>query len=360
MVLLLYLFIILYWYIYGRHDYETQKRYIYITSIFILLIMGLRNCAIYDDTLGYVLNFEDLKYDSIAEIIDNNHKDTFFWVFSYYISQISGGNYTIWLCVISAVYIIPVLFLLKYFSPNPMVSWVAFIFNGLLFFSMAGLRQTMAMGLVILAFIALTKRKDMWYFLLIGLAYLFHGTSLISLLIYPIVKFNIKFTKWITFYYLILTIVVIAIGEAFLHPLTTFLGRYDARYGDYVMSEGSTYTYLLIQICLVVPSLYILQSRMKEVWIAWFSNLSMLAIVFVAGSPIISEMFRVSMYFSWAEIILFAIAMNEVYYRNRSIPILFISLITIYLLFISPNLLREYLFFFEDSYNYVSTHYILE
>lgn len=356
MILLLYLFIVFFWYLKGCHNENTRENYILITTISILMIMGLRNSAIYNDTIGYVLDYKSLGNRSLDEIIENNHKDPYFWVFSYYVNIISGGSYTVWLLIISAVYVVPVANLIRRFSLNPMISWVAFFFLGLFLFAMAGLRQTMAMGLVIIAFLNLTKNKQLWFFVFLGVAYLFHSSSLIALLIYPIVKYKIEFTKKSIFLYILMIAVVIAVGSVLLRPLTVFLGKYDARYADYYFSEGSTFTYLLQQLCLVIPSLYILQERLEERKVSLFAHLSMIAIVFVSGSPVIAELFRISMYFSWAQIILFAMAMHEINYRNQGSQAIFLLLMTFYMAF-NGTLLQEYFFYFQDASDYALSHF---
>lgn len=72
-------------------------------------------------------------------------------------------------------------------------------------------------------------------------------------------------------------------------------------------------------------------------------------------SPVIAEMFRLSMYFSWADVILFSMAMSKI--KTPFYKFSYIFLISLYLIFINGTLQEEYFFYFQDTTAFIETHY---
>ena len=357
MIKLTFIIILLYWLQINRNSEKAVSKYNYVIAGLFFLMMGLRNEAIFGDTYGYVQNFWNLQDMTIQQIIWRWPKDSFFYIFAHYLHPIVFHNYTVWLLVIAALYMYPMYIIVKRYSVNPMFSWVCFIFIGLMTFNMAGLRQTMAFGLVMTAFLMLMDGKKKYFFGLIAAAYLFHGTSLICLLYYPLSK--LQFNKTMIKLYVVGLAVLMVMGVTVLQALTAFLGESDERfigYGENML--GSNYTYMIQQALLVLPSLYILRHRFTEPMVALFANFSMMSFLFISMSPVIAEMFRVSMYFSWANMLLFPMAMAEVSKRNNTLPSLYIAFFVLYLIFVNKTAWQEYYFWFEDTSHIIRNFYI--
>lgn len=364
MFLILFAFITLYWYWIPKKDEESIRKYVAITAFAFFLLAGLRHMTIYNDTLGYVLNFKDIETMSMQKIIWRWPKDTFFYIVAYYLHPVLNHSYTLWLLLISAIYMYPVYLLVKKYSKNPMYSWWCFAFIGLMMFTMAGIRQTIAMGIVLYGFVFLLNGRNLYFFICIVLAYFFHASALIFLLVFPLVKLELKFTPSTIFFYLIAIVAVLYSGRTILKDVTEFIAQSDERFIGYAKAmHGSNYTYALQQLLLTVPSIYYLRGRLHEKNIALFAHIALIALIAVLMSPIIAEMFRVSMYFSWSIMILFPMAMQEAQKNGESIlPRLYLILFIIYLVFINKTLMSDYYFWFEDVseyINYMNLYYCL-
>lgn len=348
MILILFIVILVYWSMINHDDQKAITKYnVVITAMFVLL-MGLRNECIYSDTYGYFLNFGLLENMEVEAIIARWPKDSFYYIFNHYIHPLIFHDFSVWLCLIAVLYMIPLSLIVKRYSVNPMWSWVCFIFLGLMMFVMAGLRQTIAMGFILIAFLKLLDGQKKYFFIFVAISYLFHGSSLICLLMYPLSKmrFNSKMIMW----YLVAFVVMLVMGKTVLTNIIGYIGESDARYIGYGESmKGSNYTYMIQQALLAMPSLYFLRDRYEERHIAIFLHLSMVAFIFVSLSPVIAEMFRLSMYFSWANMVVFPLAMYEASKRQPIVPSIALSLVTIYLVFINGMVLNKYYFWFEDA-----------
>lgn len=355
MILALFIFITIYWYAIRKNNNKIVI-YTKTTAFLFFLLAGLRNEAFYSDTYDYIQNFYNIGDMSVQDIIWTWPKDSFFYIFTHYLHPIILHNYTLWLLLISALYIYPIYWLIKRYSPNPMISWWCFALVGLMMFMMQGLRQTMAMGIVLCGFIFLLKGKNKYFFLSIALAYLFHATSLIFALVYPLTKLKFKFNKATILFYISVFLIVILKGETMLKNATDFLSQSDTRFIGYGEElHGSTWTYTLQQAVLIVPILYFLRDRFKDATVAILSHISLLAFILVSLSPVIAEMYRLSMYFSWAEILLFPIALDEAKkYGKKSLEVLFVAFAMFYLLYIHA-LQIDYMFFFQDASSVIRT-----
>ena len=350
MIAITFFFILIYWYLIKNSGSQAVKRYNVVIPLLFFLVGGLRNAAIYGDTFGYVRGFIDLENMSLQDIAFEHPKDTFFYIASHYLHPVLFHNYTLWLLLIAAIYTYPMFKLVRDYSANPMWSWVLYVLLGYFSFGMAGLRQTVAMGFCFYSFLHLVKGEWGKSLIIIAIAYLFHGTALLFLLIFPFTRIKFSFNKYTILIYAVIMVVIGLYGTAILGGLTESLGTRDERYISYGEDmRGSTYTYMIQQLFVVLPSLYFLRNRFHEPKVALFAHISVIALLFISLSPVIAEMFRVSMYFSWANMVLFPMAMVEASKRDKRIPAIFISIIVIYLVFINKSILVPYFFWFQDA-----------
>lgn len=355
MIKFTFIFLLLYWLGINSKNEKAVNKYNTVMTVLFIIMMGLRNEVTYGDTYGYFVNFEDFGGMSVREIIDRWPKDTFYYICGHFLHPVVSHNYTLWLFLIALLYMIPLSMIVKRYSVNPMFSWLCFIFIGLMMFVMAGLRQTIAFGFMMIAFLKLLDGKKKYFFLFIAIAYLFHATSLICLLIYPLSK--LRFNRRMLLWYVAAFGVLVVMGATVLQGITSYLGENDARYISYGENlHGSNYTYMIQQAMLILPSFYFLRNRFNEPLVAFFSHLSMVAFIFVSMSPIIAEMFRVSMYFSWANMILFPMAMTEASKKKSLLPSFFIVFFILYLVFVNKTAWTDYYFWFEDATHLLMWH----
>lgn len=351
MIKLTFLIIVLYWFFFRPKGEKGISLYITICASLIFMTMGLRSEAIFGDTFGYVYNYKHICELSVKDVLLLWEKDRFFWLVSYCISFITKGNYTIWLLLISLLLIIPLAKLIRKYSIQPMYSFLLLIYLGLLFFFMAGLRQTIALSFIIIGGLVLldqnrTKRnKIVLYTICTILAWLFHGTAWVAIL--ALLFINRPINRKSLFIYLCVLVICFMSGQVLMSNTITYIGQYDERYLGYGEDmNGATITYFLQQLVLVGPSLFFLKNRYADPTISFFLHLSVIGLILVSLSPVVAEMFRLSYYFSWANIILFTYTIRELRRINNYLPILFFALFIFFILFVVK--LNEYYFFFED------------
>ena len=169
---------------------NVRKICMFLETIIFLIVLGLRDMHI---GMGDVVNVYMPEYRHILEFsffdIIKKFKDPIFYVITRICILISNNNISFWLTVCAAAYIIPIMFLIYRESKYPLISIIIFVALNFFGTAFSGLRHCIACGILCFAYKPLNSR-ELWKFLLIVLfASMFHITSLIFLLAYPIIGY---------------------------------------------------------------------------------------------------------------------------------------------------------------------------
>ena len=171
---------------------SRTRQAIFLFSAFLIYTLhsGLRHWSIGPDTYQYNTIFENVKADSIDiiwnNVLTNNGIDPFYDLFQK-VFQFVSSDYQIYLVFVGIIFFSSFGFLLfdNLRSLQQMVLanliFVAY-FSG--FYSITGIRQTIATSILMYAFAFLKRKKHLLFLLFMLLASLFHITSLIFLLSY--------------------------------------------------------------------------------------------------------------------------------------------------------------------------------
>ena len=362
MIKFTFLFIILYWLLLKPNGEKAVNRYITLCAILFIAMMGLRNEAIYADTCGYVGDFKELYKYSLKYIFILYKKDAFFWIVSFYLSKLFNGNYTVWLSLIAVSFMLPVTKMIRRYSLEPMYSWILFIYLGFMFFVMAGLRQTAAMSLTLTGFLILLdesrgqKKRVLWFVGCVVIASLFHGSAWICLI--GLLFYKRSFGGTTIILYIVTLAIGMIMGKSILNEVVSVVTQYNDRYLSYAEAmRGSSYTYFIQQLLIVIPTLYFLRNNLRNTLVATLCHFSIIGLLFVSLSPFIAEMFRMSFYFSWANIVLFPVAIKAMRREIPIAPALFLFFVVFYLVFIDGTVMMNHYFWFEDTKSIIQQMY---
>lgn len=170
---------------------SAHKRifYVLIPGFSIWVVMALRSDMVGTDILNYSLEFYNSNFYLDYKIRKSEMGYSYFNNFF----NILGFGYQQYIALIAGIFIIAISYFYYNYSRYIVLSFYLHITIGLFSISMSGLRQTIAIGLSIIAFTFLEKNKIFLYFLAIGVAYLFHNSALVFLLLYFFRK--VKITK---------------------------------------------------------------------------------------------------------------------------------------------------------------------
>ncbi len=168
-----------------RHNHYI---YFIIAGTSLFFIMALRDVTVGTDTFSYYYEYQN------ADVYINNlfrPTELGYSYFNYVINRLGLGFQT-FLAIIATFIVFSISILYYKYSKNILLSYYLFVTIGLFSMSMTGLRQTMAVSLTILAFIYLMKNKNALFFIFVGIAYFFHNSAIVFLLIFFLKKIRIN------------------------------------------------------------------------------------------------------------------------------------------------------------------------
>lgn len=329
-------------------DHKKTSRSLTILFLVItFLVMGLRHKYCYQDTFGYIQHYDYVGTLSWGEIVAYFDRDVIFWYVSKAINIISSGNYTIWLIVISFIYIASFIKLIKKESLIPAVSALIMVVLGLYYFAFTGLRQTLALAFIAFSIYYILNKELSKALLMVLIASLFHLTSLIFLIVFPLIR--IRLNKKILILYVVVGFVFYVLGA----NISVFINSISAtdRFEHYA-ENGSSLNFMgfFIKLLLLISSFIFLGNKRYEDKNNILLHLAIISLIAQSISAHLAEMFRISMYFSISYVLLFANSLVE--YKKRTgkvdFPMLIVILLVLYIFTANNSIVnRDYSFFFD-------------
>lgn len=283
----------------------SRKAFIVISGAFLFLISATRSIYFTTDVEGYVSKYLSLGYVDISTLLqdffDPASKDTLFYLCAKIINEL-GVSYQIWLAVIAALFCYSVSKIIYEYSDEACISFIAVISLGYFYFSLSGLRQSIALSIIILSYKYLREKRLLTFILMVLLGALFHSSAIIFLCAYPLANMNVGWKQ-------ILGIVfVIAVAQFFSGNMIELLGSLGmtGRYDYYIENENKlSISGFIIQLCIYFFCLCykkrVLKLDKKNISLY---NLLFCGLAFQSFATVIAEFFRVSMYFSIFSIVL--------------------------------------------------------
>ena len=206
-----------------------------LTCIVLFLVYMLRDYRVGVDLEGYVYAYDNMDKKNYYETYLENG-----YVFLMEICNKIGLTFRGFLLILYLAFFIPFAEFLKRYSKDAVLSLIIFICYNFLVFTLSGLRQTVAMGICLVAFMVAqktTKKALIWYILLIVLAMQFHKSAIVFLPAYFIMRHSLD-KRWLLFYS-IFSLVVILIRV----PIVVYLNAADYTHYQFEsnLTIGSTF-----------------------------------------------------------------------------------------------------------------------
>ncbi|MGF0021482.1 EpsG family protein [Acidaminococcus fermentans] len=293
------------------------------------LFAGLRDISFGPDLFIYQNRF--LSYtpfvgysDIILDYKQGTMKDALFYIIMKIFSDL-GLSYQIFMATVTGFYIIIVSILIFKYSKNPIISFVMFISLSWLQFSFTGLRQTVAMGMCIIALLLLLQnKKSVSAILCIWLAGFTHSSAWIFLIVPVIARFNIKIGR-IRFIQLTLASLIMSIvGSSVFREIVAAIAWNEAM-ANYADSDiFLNWTGFIIQLLVTAFSYIFYDSVVRDYpYESLLFSLMAIGVGLQAFSSVVAEMFRVSMYFSIASICVYPTALMTIKSKRYKVLLLY-------------------------------------
>ncbi|NQU80861.1 MAG: EpsG family protein [Bacteroidetes bacterium] len=283
----------------------NNKLFIQISGFSLFLICALRDVNFGDDGVRYMqkyLYFSNVNISVLwTDFLTFEVKDPFFNLFSKIIS-ILGFSYQFWFAIIAAIFCTAVSTTIYKYSSSIIISFIALISLGYLYFSMTGLRQTIALSMILISYKFLRERKLVVFIIIVVFGALFHSSALIFLLAYPFAYMKIGWKQILS---VGSSLVMAFLFSNQLRQLIRVIGwnKYLSYYADRDIKltiSGFIIQLLIISFCLFYKKGVLFEDK-KNISLY---NLLFIGLIFQSFAIVVAETFRISMYFSIFSIIL--------------------------------------------------------
>lgn len=353
LVLILTLFAIYYFGGAGRSvfDQKTRRKQVTLMGSVMFLFAALRSFDVGQDLPMYYdqyLRDAHLQIDDI--LVDLASRDPVFHIFIHFLNYISP-NPQLMLVVVAFVVTFGFSYLVYHEKGNVLLFFMMFIGFRMFSFTLSGLRQAIALGLIFIAYVYLKKSKYIPYIVITLLASLFHTTAILFLLAFPASKVNYKVLS-ITLISAALAIVLSGGGVS--KTIASLI--FDERFEGYSLTkfEGNTTFYLyLIMYAISLSGMRNIIKHDNNAVIAM--NMFTIGIFFSFIGQQLDSVFRIAYYFIFAQFPVFSVFIyNQI--KGEHIMAEFVHFIICVLLVAQYLLLGtgagtdNYTFFWESSF----------
>lgn len=228
-----------------RNPMRRRNRITTYITIVIALVLGLRHPSMgvdlqYGRPYGYLWSFESIARYSMADLLKLKGWMNYEWGFILYNKLLSyvSTEYS-WLLFISAVLsIVPVGSMIRRYSKDPVFSAIVYLALPCFLMPFSGLRQGIAIGICCISMSYIQEKKLGKFALIVIAASLFHFSSIIFALAYPL--YHIRIPKKIRLW----MIPALAVVYAARYPLFAIASRLFKEHA--VASDTGAFTLMIV------------------------------------------------------------------------------------------------------------------
>ncbi|MBQ3506939.1 MAG: EpsG family protein [Clostridia bacterium] len=266
------------------------SRRITVTSFFLLLIflLAFRDVTCGTDLVRYEEKFMEAGTTAWSEVFVAE-KDVGYYVFQKLIRSVTS-HFGFFLALVAVLSLAPIWFFYRKEVENPILAIALFITVAPFTMYFSGLRQILAMALVIPAWYC-AKHKKWWLFILTVLVTAaFHSSGCIIALIYPLYHARIT-KKWL----LLLTptmLLVLVLNKPLFRMLLSLVGD-----SGYEMTDTGAYTVLILLVLFTAYSFIIPDEATMDADTAAMRNILVLSVFLQCFAPVHTLAMRVNYYF---------------------------------------------------------------
>ena len=246
-------------------DFNKKMVFVLISCILLIIISSFRSNSIGADMDVYLQIFESSKNKSMIDIISsglsldhflssemyNGFYETGYILFNKMVSIISDSDFAFKLSC-SLFVNIPVCFMIYKYSKDELMSMLLFILLGYYTQSFVIIRQYMALSMIIIALHFLIESEDAKFYTFVFIAFLFHKTAIVFLIVKLLKSYWDIIIKYIKFICIALSILFVLANPI----LKFFIMNFYPFYSDKIVF-GEGLNLLIFMLIILLFSLYI-------------------------------------------------------------------------------------------------------
>lgn len=282
---------------------NRRKIFCFFAVLVLFLISAMKEITANGDLRGYANAYSTLPFRSYASLYTewraDELKDFGFYAFGKFFADLDIPV-EVWMGCIALIFACGCGAFFCRYSEDCFLSILIVMTLGYYSFTLSGLRQTVALSVIFLAYHFLLKKKPVHFILSVLVAFLFHSSALIFLPAYWIAKLKIGKKQ--------LVIIVIALLAAVFFPgllrnIISSVAWNDSLAGYAERDAFLSWSGYVIQLFVLVFCLFFRKSMIyrddeEREKIDALLNCMVIGLCLQGFSGVVAEMFRVSYYYS--------------------------------------------------------------
>ena len=272
------------------------KAFLGLFFIILFLLLSFRGISNGIDLANYESIFNDISKRSWSQVFRKEYMTNIelgYALLNKLVAQFNG-NFRVVLVVVACLSTLPYFMLFKEESDFSILIMALFlsVFPFTMIFSW--LRQSIAMGLAVPAYLATRKHNFLSFILIVLFVYLFHESALVMLAIYPVYHLKIK-PSWLWVILPVMFLVLLFNEQIFKIVLTLANQKYVDRYGKIV--KTGAYTMLLLFVLFLLFAFILPDERKLSDEVRGLRSILVLVVAVQLFAPISQMVMRIDYYF---------------------------------------------------------------
>lgn len=271
---------------------KRDKRALVFFFSFFLLMLCLKSDHLGADTQQYYYHFRQISSLPWSGIWGYGYEVGFVALFKLISTATSNFHWAI--VIVNLLSVIPIM--LIYFSDYKYsyLKIALFISSSLFSGYFSGARQNIAVGIVLLAYLMVKKKKPLQFVLLVSIASLFHKSAWIALLLYPAYHVRIR-KKMLPIIGVLMMAIFIFRRQIFTSLLVIASDKYANLYGT--VTETGAFTLLILYILFSIFVFVVTNINTRDQETNGLCNYMLIATAIQMFTSIAHGVGRLNMYF---------------------------------------------------------------
>jgi hypothetical protein len=273
---------------------KKQSRILVVFFALYFLLLAMRNSQVGVDLAQYLPRFRQIASTPWSEIFSRfDTVEPGYVLLNKVISSI-WVNEQFFLTVVAAATVVPIAILYCKESEQAFLSISIFLILPMFSMFFSGLRQSLAIALVVPAYYFMREKKLLRFLLTVLLAYTFHTSALVLLLLYPL--YHAKITKKALWTVIPGMAVIYIFNKQIFSFIIRFMGeKYADRYSR--LDSTGAYSMLILFILLAIFAFAIPEEEALDPNTIGLRNLLLFSICLQCFAPINSIAMRMNYYY---------------------------------------------------------------
>ena len=296
----------------GLSREKNQLAFLVIASILLALFTGFRDEWTGPDTDGYIRAFFSYKrVDSVMQVFNRKVKnDEYGYALWNWIISRFTDNVNVFFTLTSSFFAYSLARFIYKNSHNQFFSMILYYTVGMFGFQMTGMRQAMAMAVLLFSFEYIKERKLIKFIIVCFVASWFHKSALTFLVAYPFAYMKINFKNFTIIFSLFLF--SLFYGAKLSQIMGNLIG-YEREFDAGIRGDigGETVIGMLL-IAIILSYMFSMRLSEQSKYNAVYFNLTVYTLVIYILRYSIHALERVSHYYQYAFIILLPNAIEAI------------------------------------------------